>query len=176
MNQERAQRVACQKFIFIKKRMCCYLSTFFNVVLCCIVLKQHVGTIITVFANQNTCSSQLIIVTIIITIIIDVNFFQRMKMFLAQALLQTDKNIVIYEVSSNIKRNNTAERTFAVFGKIDGEFSFIFVFHATECFVDGHLHLDFVDSLQHYNEMNRTELRHAMLFYCFCSCSLRDLK
>ena len=75
------------------------------------------------------------------------NIAQHMTMLLAQALPQTDNNIVIHEVSSNIKENITAERTFAVFGKVDGEFVLIFVFHATACFVDGVVHLELVDSL-----------------------------
>ena len=69
-------------------------------------------------------------------------------MLLTQALPQTDNNIVIHEVSSNIKGNKTAERTFAVFGKVDGEFVLIFVFYVTEYFVDGVVHLELVDSMQ----------------------------
>ena len=97
-------------------------------------------------------------------------------MLLTQALPQTDNNIVIHEVSSNIKENNTAERTFAVFGKVDDEFVLIFVFYVTEYFVDGIVHLELVDSLQYYNELNRTELYHTILLSYFCSCSLRGLK
>ena len=59
-----------------------------------------------------------------------------MTMLLTQALPQTDNNIVIHEASSNIKENNTAERTFTVFGKVDNECVLIFVFYATEYFVD----------------------------------------
>ena len=104
------------------------------------------------------------------------NIAQHMTMLLAQALPQTDNNIVIHEVSSNIKGNKTAERTFAVFGKVDGEFVLIFVFYVTEYFVDGIVHLELVDSIQYYNEINRTELCHTILLSYFYSCSLRGLK
>ena len=93
--------------------------------------------------------------------------------FIVQTIPEAHDNVYICELSTYINEKSI-ERTFSVFAKIDNDWVIIFMFFATEYF-DGYVHLELVDSLQFYKEINRTNLYHTVLLAYFYTCSCRGL-
>ena len=104
--------------------------------MCCGIL-QHAKAVCavqrTIFTCQHSPLSHFAIVTVIIAPMINMSIGQRTTTLLAQHLPHAENNAVIHEVSHDVKENNTAERTFDVFGEIDGNLVLVFLRNRVFC-------------------------------------------